>query len=213
LNTILQEDLSGIRVIRAFGREGYELERYQQANTELLDRNMMTVRALSNNFPLVFFFANLGTLVVIGFGGALVMGGSLSIGELIAFNAYLAFLLQPILNGDVPGLARTLVGLLAVYAGGALATRAQIFQVGSVGQRLLASLRGRLFGHSSRARSSNAATTPTCWPPAATTPTCTSASSGTRQTDATRPESQRSRGPTTGPPWPDIYGEWPLGYC
>src|SRR6266566_5367690 len=98
LNTILQEDLSGIRVIRAFGREGYELERYQQANTELLERNVMTVRALANNFPLVFFFANLGTLVVIGFGGALVMGGSLSIGELIAFNAYLTFLLQPILT-------------------------------------------------------------------------------------------------------------------
>ena len=88
----------GLRVIRAFGRETYELQRYNQANAELLDRNVMTVRALSNNFPLVFFFANLGTLVVIGFGGALVMAGSLSIGELIAFNAYLAFLLQPILT-------------------------------------------------------------------------------------------------------------------
>src|SRR6266851_5743590 len=98
LNTILQEDLSALRVIRAFGRESYELERYGRANAELLERNVMTVRALANNFPLVFFFANLGTLVVIGFGGALVMGSSLSIGELIAFNAYLAFLLQPILT-------------------------------------------------------------------------------------------------------------------
>src|SRR6266545_2948783 len=68
LNTILQEDLSGLRVIRAFGRETYELERYGRANAELLERNVMTVRALSNNFPLVFFFANLGTLVVVGFG-------------------------------------------------------------------------------------------------------------------------------------------------
>ena len=90
--------LSGLRVIRAFARESYELERYGRANTELLERNVLTVRALSNNFPLVFFFANLGTLVVIGFGGALVMAGSLSIGELIAFNAYLVFLLQPILT-------------------------------------------------------------------------------------------------------------------
>ena len=54
---------------------------------------------------------------------------------------------RDILNGDVPGLARTLTGLLVVYVVGALATRAQIFQVGSVGQRLLASLRGRLFEH------------------------------------------------------------------
>ena len=50
-----------------------------------------------------------------------------------------------ILNGDAPGLARTLAGLLAVFAVGTVASRAQIFQVGSVGQRLLASLRGRLF--------------------------------------------------------------------
>jgi ATP-binding cassette subfamily B protein/subfamily B ATP-binding cassette protein MsbA len=57
---------------------------------------------------------------------------------------------RDILNGDVPGLMRTLVGLFAVYAIGALATRAQIFQVGSVGQRLLASLRGRLFEHFGR---------------------------------------------------------------
>jgi ATP-binding cassette subfamily B protein/subfamily B ATP-binding cassette protein MsbA len=57
---------------------------------------------------------------------------------------------RDILNGDVPGLVRTLVGLFAVYAVGALATRAQIFQVGSVGQRLLASLRGRLFEHFGR---------------------------------------------------------------
>ena len=119
LNTILQEDLSGIRVIRAFGREGYELERYQQANTELLERNVMTVRALANNFPLVFFFANLGTLVVIGFGGALVMGGSLSIGELIAFNAYLAFLLQPILT----------IGFLAAAISRAGASATRIFDV------------------------------------------------------------------------------------
>jgi ATP-binding cassette subfamily B protein len=74
LNSILQEDLSAVRVIRAFGRESYEFERYGRANAQLLERNVMTVRALANNFPLLFYFANLGTLVVIGFGGALVMG-------------------------------------------------------------------------------------------------------------------------------------------
>jgi ATP-binding cassette subfamily B protein len=119
LNTILQEDLSGLRVIRSFGRESHELERYGRANAELLERNVMTVRALANNFPLVFFFANLGTLVVIGFGGALVMGGSLSIGELIAFNAYLAFLLQPILT----------IGFLAAAISRAGASATRIFDV------------------------------------------------------------------------------------
>ncbi|MBV9356427.1 MAG: ABC transporter ATP-binding protein [Chloroflexi bacterium] len=119
LNTILQEDLSALRVIRAFGREHYELARYDRANAELLERNVMTVRALSNNFPLVFLFANLGTLVVVGFGGALVMNQSLSIGELIAFNAYLAFLLQPILT----------IGFLAAAISRASASAVRIFDV------------------------------------------------------------------------------------
>src|SRR6202022_2740862 len=90
-----------------------------RANAQLLERNVMTVRALSNNFPLVFFFANLGTLVVSGFGGALVMAGSLSIGELIAFNAYLAFLLQPILT----------IGFLAAAISRAGASARRIFEV------------------------------------------------------------------------------------
>jgi ATP-binding cassette, subfamily B, multidrug efflux pump len=55
-----------------------------------------------------------------------------------------------ILNGDVPGLIRTLTALLVVYVVGTLATRAQIFQVGSIGQKLLASLRNRLFEHFQR---------------------------------------------------------------
>ena len=97
-NTVLQEDLSGLRVVRSFAQEDREVSRYRQANDELLERNVTTVRTQSNNFPLVFFFANLGTLAVILFGGFQVIGGSLSIGILIAFNSYVAFLLQPILT-------------------------------------------------------------------------------------------------------------------
>jgi len=142
LNTILQEDLSALRVIRAFGRESYELERYGRINAQLLERNVVTVRALADNFPLVFFFANLGTLVVIGFGGALVMSGSLSIGELIAFNAYLAFLLQPILT----------IGFLAAAISRAGASATRIFDVLDApsdiqdrpGARLLPSLAGEV---------------------------------------------------------------------
>lgn len=114
LNTILQEDLSALRVIRAFGRESYELERYGQANTQLLERNVLTVRALSNNFPLVFFFANLGTLVVIGFGGTLVMSGSLSIGELIRVQYLPRLFAAAHLDHRLPGrgdLARRRFGL------------------------------------------------------------------------------------------------------
>ncbi|HEX2740735.1 MAG TPA: ABC transporter ATP-binding protein, partial [Rubrobacter sp.] len=69
LNTVLQEDLSGVRVIRAFAREDYETARYRSVNDELLEKNLTTVRVFSNNFPFVFLFANLGTLAIIWFGG------------------------------------------------------------------------------------------------------------------------------------------------
>ena len=70
LNTILQENLAGVRVIKAFVREPYEVARYRSANDDLLQENLTIVRGTSLSFPLIFFIANLGTLAVIWFGGA-----------------------------------------------------------------------------------------------------------------------------------------------
>ncbi len=96
LNTILQENLAGVRVVKAFVREPYELARYRAANDNLLQENLVIVRNTSFTFPQIFFIANLGTLAIIWFGGAQVIGGQLSIGTLVAFNSYLTFLLMPV---------------------------------------------------------------------------------------------------------------------
>src|SRR5712691_4410632 len=96
LNTILQENLAGVRVIKAFVREPYEVARYRSANDDLLQENLTIVRGTSLSFPLIFFIANLGTLAVIWFGGAQVIGGQLNLGELVAFNSYLTYLLLPV---------------------------------------------------------------------------------------------------------------------
>ncbi len=119
LTTVLQEDLQGIRTIRAFAREDFETARYREVNDALLDRNLLAVRTFSNNFPLVFLFANLGTLLVIWYGGSQVIGGRLSIGELVAFNAYLGFLLFPILT----------IGFQASGISRAAASAARVFEV------------------------------------------------------------------------------------
>jgi ATP-binding cassette subfamily B protein len=119
LNTILQEDLAGMRVIRAFVREGDEIARYRTANDVLLDKNLQTMRMFSSNFPLVFFFANLGTLAIIWYGGLQTMEGQLSIGELIAFNTYLSFLLQPVLT----------IGFLSAGISRAGASSQRIFEI------------------------------------------------------------------------------------
>ncbi|GAB4114486.1 MAG: ABC transporter ATP-binding protein [Roseiflexaceae bacterium] len=98
LNTILQENLAGVRVVQAFAREPYEWERYTNANQSLLEANIRSVQAMSSSFPLVFFFSNIGTLIVIWAGGFQVIGGSLSIGALVAFNGYLALLIMPLMQ-------------------------------------------------------------------------------------------------------------------
>ena len=96
LNTILQENLAGVRVVKAFGRESYELGRYRTSNQDLLEENLTVVRGTTLTFPLIFFIANLGTFGVIWSGGNQVIDGTLSVGELIAFNSYLSFLLMPV---------------------------------------------------------------------------------------------------------------------
>jgi ATP-binding cassette subfamily B protein len=96
LNTVLQENLAGVRVVKAFGREPYELERYNTANNALLKQNLAVVRGTTLTFPLIFLVSNLGTLAVIWFGGNQVIDRTLSVGELVAFNSYLGFLLTPI---------------------------------------------------------------------------------------------------------------------
>jgi ATP-binding cassette subfamily B multidrug efflux pump len=119
LNTVLQEDLLGVRVIRAFAREDYETGRYTAVNDELLDKNLTTVRVFANNFPFVFLFANLGTLAIIWFGGWQVIGGRLSVGDLVAFNTLLGFMLFPILT----------IGFLSASISRAGASAQRVFDV------------------------------------------------------------------------------------
>ncbi len=98
LNSILQEDLQGLRVVRAFSGEARESERYGRVNLELRDVQLDAIKAISNNFPFVNFCANLGTIAVVGFGGWQIFRGRLTLGELLAFNSYLGFLLMPIMT-------------------------------------------------------------------------------------------------------------------
>ncbi|MBU2600881.1 MAG: ABC transporter ATP-binding protein/permease [Actinobacteria bacterium] len=96
LNTVLQENLAGVAVVKAFAREPYELARYEAANRDLLNEGLKVVRALASTLPYVFVIANLGSLGVVWVGGDRVISGHMSLGDLVAFNAYLSFLLMPI---------------------------------------------------------------------------------------------------------------------
>jgi len=97
LNTILQESLTGIRVVKAFAREPFEKQRFGVSNRELRDANLRVGRMFSIAMPLIFTLANLGTLSVVWGGGHQVIAGRLTIGELVAFQSYLMMTMFPML--------------------------------------------------------------------------------------------------------------------
>ncbi|MGB3309421.1 MAG: ABC transporter ATP-binding protein [Nodosilinea sp.] len=97
LNGVLQENLIGVRVVKAFVREEVERDRYTQLNTSLVAANMKTILAIRNTFPFIFLASNLVVVAVVGYGGVAVINDQFSVGELVAFNAYLLLIVQPIL--------------------------------------------------------------------------------------------------------------------
>lgn len=117
LNAVLQENLLGVRVVKAFVREEKEAERYTALNQVLIKTNMSTIRAIRNTFPYIFLLSNLVTVVVIGYGGAAVIRDRFSIGELVAFNSYLLLILQPILliGFAAPAIAQAAASAERVY--------------------------------------------------------------------------------------------------
>ncbi len=96
LNAVLQENLAGIRVVKAFAREDFEIHRFGEKNVDLMDQNITMMRFFSTFFPVVFFIANLGVVAVIWIGGLQVIGQRMTLGELVAFNGYQMFFLMPI---------------------------------------------------------------------------------------------------------------------
>jgi len=95
VNTILQENLSGIKVVKAFTREKSEQKKFDGAANELMDQQIYVARLFSILFPLVILIASLGQAMVLYFGGRQIIGGTLTIGEWQEFSLYLIFLFLP----------------------------------------------------------------------------------------------------------------------
>ncbi len=96
LNVVLQENISGARLVKVFGREAHEEARFAVKNESLLEMNLKSVVAIASSFPIIFLINNLGTLGILWVGGYKTMSGEISIGELIAFTTYLSLLFQPL---------------------------------------------------------------------------------------------------------------------
>jgi ATP-binding cassette subfamily B multidrug efflux pump len=97
LNQVLQENLSGIRVVKAFVRRDYENSRFEKANTELYEISLKMTQYTSIFFPIVMTLMNLGTVAIIYYGGLQVFVGKTSVGQIMAFTNYLFSTMFPVL--------------------------------------------------------------------------------------------------------------------
>jgi ATP-binding cassette subfamily B protein len=97
LTTHAQENLSGVRIVRAFRQEDAEIARFADLNEGYLEKNMHLARLYGVMHPSFSIFAGFGMVAVLGGGGALVIRGTLSVGEFVAFGIYLGMLTWPLI--------------------------------------------------------------------------------------------------------------------
>ncbi|HZT75469.1 MAG TPA: ABC transporter ATP-binding protein [Vicinamibacterales bacterium] len=97
VSAVTQEALAGVRVVRAYRQEAAELERFRRSNEEYLRRNRRLIVLQGFFFPSMSFFLGLGALLVLWLGSRDVIAGRISLGEFVAFNAYLTLLAWPMI--------------------------------------------------------------------------------------------------------------------
>ncbi len=97
LNTLVQENLAGVHVVKAFVREEHEIEQFDKDNLDYMEQNIKVGRYLALVMPVLLVLTNLGATLAIWRGGLDVIGGRLTIGELVAFSNYMLIGMSPLL--------------------------------------------------------------------------------------------------------------------
>ncbi|HEY3291116.1 MAG TPA: ABC transporter ATP-binding protein [Anaerolineae bacterium] len=97
LNTVLQENIAGVRLVKSFVRADYEDERFQTANQDLTARSIKVMQFMSSMGPVLTMCVNIGVVIVIWAGGYQVAQGSMSVGQIVAFTNYLNTTMSPLI--------------------------------------------------------------------------------------------------------------------
>ncbi|MCI0451899.1 MAG: ABC transporter ATP-binding protein/permease, partial [Candidatus Latescibacteria bacterium] len=97
INARAQENLSGIRVVKAYAREPYEIDQFAAASDDYVHANLKLFRVQSMLHPLLSTVAGLGVVAILLFGGRLVIEGEITLGTFVAFNGYLTMLIWPVI--------------------------------------------------------------------------------------------------------------------
>ncbi len=97
LSAVVQEALAGVRVVRAYRREGVEMTRFRASNQEYVTRSLAMIRLQGAFHPTLSLFLGLSSLVVLWMGSQYVINGRMTVGEFVAFNAYVVMLAWPMI--------------------------------------------------------------------------------------------------------------------
>ncbi len=119
VTTVLQENLTGVQVVKAFAREPHEISKFETSATDLLKRRIRVVRIFAFNMPLTWALILLSTALILWFGGRWVQAGELTVGFLVAFNGYAMLLSEPVRR----------LGFLANITAQAMASGERIFDI------------------------------------------------------------------------------------
>lgn len=119
LNTVLQENLAGIKVIKAFTREKQEQDKFKSRADDTMEQSIKLSRLFTFMFPLVFMIANLGQASILYFGGKAIIAGTLSLGAWQEFSMYLMYLFMPIM----------MMGMIITQFGQASASADRVFEI------------------------------------------------------------------------------------
>ena len=96
LNTVVQENISGNRVVKAFAREPYEIEKFQKENVAFMERNLESAKVWETYLPALDAFAILFNVIVLFLGSIFILNDQMTIGELVAFNRLLWMINNPL---------------------------------------------------------------------------------------------------------------------
>ena len=95
INTTAQENIAGVRLVKAFSREKYEINKFLKMNKTYYDLNMKQAKIIGDYFPPIEFLTNVSLVIMIVLGGLLVMKSKITIGVLVAFSGYIWNLIWP----------------------------------------------------------------------------------------------------------------------
>ncbi|MBK8026246.1 MAG: ABC transporter ATP-binding protein [Chloroflexi bacterium] len=96
LNTVLQENMAGTRVVRAFARENYERDRFESKSADVLTQQLSVARTFSFLFPVIFLIAQVGQAALLYFGGGQIINGTLTLGDYQSFSLYVIYVFFPL---------------------------------------------------------------------------------------------------------------------